>query len=112
MTEAERHLWRHLRLYSLRAQFRRQVPIGAYVVDFACLRRRLIIELDGGQHLLSPEDEIRDDWLLTQGYRVLRFWNHEVLGNVEGVMETIRVAVGPAAGREVGESAVSPKESS
>ena len=95
MTEAERHLWRHLRLYSLGVQFRRQVPIGAYVVDFACLRRRLIVELDGGQHLLSPEDQSRDAWLQEHGFRVLRFWNHDVLGNVEGVLETIRAAVEP-----------------
>ena len=53
MTDAERHLWRHLRLQSLGVQFRRQVPIGPYILDFACLRRKLVIELDGGQHLES-----------------------------------------------------------
>jgi very-short-patch-repair endonuclease len=94
MTEAERHLWRHLRLDSLGARFRRQVPIGAYVDDFACLRRRLIVEIDRGQHLESREDEVRDAWLREQGYRVLRFWNHEVLANVEGVLQAILSELG------------------
>ncbi len=89
MTDAERHLWRHLRLDALGVQFRRQVPIGEFIVDFACLRRRLIVEVDGGQHMESREDEARDAWLRERGYRVLRFWNHEVLGNVEGVVATI-----------------------
>jgi len=89
MTDAERHLWRHLRLHTLGFHFRRQVPVGTFVVDFACLRRKLIIEVDGGQHLQSQEDEIRDHWLREQGYRILRFWNHEVLANVEGVLDTI-----------------------
>jgi len=93
MTDAERHLWRHLRLHSLGFHFRRQVPVGAYVVDFACLRRRLVIELDGGQHLESREDEKRDEWLKERGYRTLRFWNYEVLANVEGVLETILAAL-------------------
>jgi very-short-patch-repair endonuclease len=94
MTDAERHLWRHLRLRSLGFHFRRQVPVGAFVVDFACLRRKLIIEVDGGQHLDSQEDEIRDHWLREQGYRMLRFWNHEVLANVEGVLETVLLELG------------------
>jgi very-short-patch-repair endonuclease len=66
--------------------------VGAYVVDFACLKRRLIIELDGGQHLLSEDDHVREEWLRERRYRTLRFWNHEVLGNVEGVLETILAA--------------------
>lgn len=66
-----------------------RAPIGNFVVDFACLRRRLVVEIDGGQHMESREDEARDAWLRERGYRVLRFWNHEVLGNVEGVVETI-----------------------
>jgi len=89
MTDAERHLWRHLRFGTLGVQFRRQVPIGSFVVDFACLRRRLVIEIDGGQHMASREDDTRDAWLHERGYRLLRFWNHEVLGNVEGVVAAI-----------------------
>jgi very-short-patch-repair endonuclease len=95
MTDAERHLWRHLRLYSLGVQFRRQVPIGAYIIDFACLRRKLVIELDGGQHLESKADETRDNWLREKGYRVLRFWNHDVLANVNGVLEVILAELRP-----------------
>jgi very-short-patch-repair endonuclease len=104
MTEAEHRLWRHLRLRSLGAHFRRQVPIGAYIVDFACLRRRLIVEVDGGQHLQSREDEMRDDWLRGQGYRILRFWNHEIIENVEGVLETILAELPPAGARGRSES--------
>jgi very-short-patch-repair endonuclease len=89
MTDAELHLWRHLRRNALGVQFRRQVPIGSFVVDFACLRRKLVIEVDGGQHLENPQDKVRDEWLQAQGYRVLRFWDHEVLKNVEAVLEVI-----------------------
>jgi very-short-patch-repair endonuclease len=63
--------------------------MGPYIVDFACLRMRLVIEVDGGQHFENPEDMIRDRWLEEQGFRVLRFWNHEVLGNLDGVLEVI-----------------------
>jgi len=70
------------------------VPIGSYIVDFACLRRKLVIEVDGGQHLESEADSIRDRWLKGQGYRVLRFWNHDVLRNTEGVLEVIGARLG------------------
>jgi very-short-patch-repair endonuclease len=93
MTDAERRLWRELRRDSLGVKFRRQIPIGSYIVDFACLQRRLIIEVDGGQHLESPEDLQRDAWLRNQGYRVLRFWNHDVLRNLEGVLAVIAAAL-------------------
>ena len=69
--------------------FRRQVPIGRFVVDFVCQDRRLIIELDGGQHAESVADMERDRWLQSKGYRVLRFWNSDVLKNRMGVLETI-----------------------
>ena len=74
-------------------KFRRQAPIGAYIVDFVAFESHLVIEVDGGQH---AEDEIdndmrRDVWLSSQGFTVLRFWNNEVLQNLEGVLETIRV---------------------
>lgn len=89
LTEAEKYLWYVLRVKNLGVKFRRQVIIGNYIVDFICFERRLIIELDGGQHADNKQDKIRDEWLEERGYRVLRFWNNEVLGNRGGVMEKI-----------------------
>ena len=89
MTDAERALWRELRQGALGAKFRRQAPVGKYIVDFACLEARLIVEVDGGQHAESRGDEERDRWLASQGFRVLRFWNNDVLGNLRGVLEVI-----------------------
>jgi len=94
MTDAERRLWRYLRRHFLGVHFRRQVPIGPYIVDFACLGRKLVIEIDGGQHMGSAEDEIRDRWLRERGYRVLRFWNHDVLKNSEGILTVIASELG------------------
>jgi urease accessory protein len=89
-TEAERLLWRQLRSKGLSGRkFRRQQPIGAYIVDFVCLEKMLIIEVDGGQHTENENDRRRDAWLQSEGYTVLRFWNNDVLGNLEGVMERI-----------------------
>jgi very-short-patch-repair endonuclease len=84
-TDAEKRLWRYLRGKQLGGhRFRRQQPIGPYVVDFFCPQIGVIIEIDGGQH--SPEaDDKRTRWLEGRGYRVVRFWNNEVLGNIEGV---------------------------
>ncbi|MEN4904766.1 endonuclease domain-containing protein [Luteimonas sp. TWI1416] len=94
MTDAERALWRHLRMRQMAgARFRRQHPIGPYVVDFVCLAQGLVIEVDGGQHAESTSDAARDAFLRAQGYRVLRFWNHDVLGNPEGVWLRIRQAL-------------------
>ncbi len=94
-TEAERALWRHLRLRQMDGKkFRRQQPIGRYIVDFVCLDKKVIIELDGGQHAERvSSDAERTALLQAQGFRVLRFWNHEVLGNIEGVTEAIRSAL-------------------
>jgi len=90
MTDAEQLLWYHLRRRQLANQrFRRQVPIGPYVVDFACLETRLVIEVDGSQHLDSKRDQQRDVWLSTAGYRVLRFWNHDVLSRTDSVLAQI-----------------------
>jgi very-short-patch-repair endonuclease len=90
MTNAERVLWLQLRAHRLDGlRFRRQTPIGQYIVDFVCHERRLVIELDGGQHAESQRDIRRDRWLESKGYRVLRFWNSDVLQNREGVLETI-----------------------
>ncbi|MBM3951426.1 MAG: DUF559 domain-containing protein [Rhodospirillales bacterium] len=89
-TEAEKTLWRLLRNRSLGgAKFRRQVPIGRYVVDFACLERRLVIEADGGQHASSGDDAVRTDWLESRCFRVLRFWNRDILENPEGIAAAI-----------------------
>ena len=91
-TEAEKLLWSRLRNKQvLGAKFRRQQPIGPFIVDFVCLQKKVVIELDGGQHRAQIEkDKKRDMWLRHQGYEVLRFWNNEVLQNLEGVLETVR----------------------
>ncbi len=94
-TDAEQRLWSRLRQRQIEgARFRRQAPIGPYVVDFVCFGARLVIEVDGGQHAQQQDrDAQRTTWLEAQGFRVLRFWNHEVLGNIEGVAETIAGAL-------------------
>ena len=90
MTDAERRLWTCLRMRQLDGyRFRRQLPIGPYIVDFACLQARLLLEVDGGQHSGSSCDVTRDAFLRAQGFRVLRFWNNEVLGEPEAVCELI-----------------------
>jgi len=94
-TEAEQALWKHLRMCQLEGhKFRRQQPLGRYIVDFVCLEKRLIVELDGGQHAEQVlSDTARTAWLETQGFRVLRFWNNEVLSEIESVKEAIREAL-------------------
>ena len=89
MTDAERLLWRHLRNNKLGVKFRRQEVIGSYIVDFVSYAKKLIIEVDGGQHLDSEYDKKREEVLKGLGFRMLRFWNNEVLGNTDGVMEKI-----------------------
>jgi very-short-patch-repair endonuclease len=91
-TEAERRLWSRLRKRQLDGyRFRRQAPLGPYVVDFACLAARLVIEVDGGQHSWRTEqDAMRKAWLEANGFQVLRFWNNEVQSNLDGVLETVR----------------------
>ncbi len=89
MTDTERKLWSRLRAHQLGAHFRRQAPLGSYVLDFVCFTARVVVEVDGGQHADSPRDQVRDAWLQAQGFRVLRFWNNEVLENIDGVLETI-----------------------
>jgi very-short-patch-repair endonuclease len=92
-TDAERRLWRALRLRQLNVKFRRQVPIAPYVVDFLSFEHRLIVEADGGQHADSEHDARRDAWLRSQGFRILRFWNNDILANTEGVVITILEAL-------------------
>ncbi|ATN33292.1 hypothetical protein ACO34A_05675 [Rhizobium sp. ACO-34A] len=97
MTDAESRLWRHLwRIPIAGTHFRRQVPIGRYFADFACHQIGLVIELDGSQHAngdATRHDEERSQFLALQGYRVIRFWNHEVLGELDAVLDTIFAAV-------------------
>ncbi len=91
MTDVEHKLWMALKGKQLAdCRFRRQHPIGAYIVDFACVERRLVIELDGGQHQNQDAyDEVRSECLNQQGWQVVRFWNNEVLNNLDGVLEVI-----------------------
>ena len=71
-------------------KFRRQAPIGRYVVDFVCFEQRLVIELDGGQHAVNQDyDHSRTEWLRSQGFKVIRFWNHDVMNKVEEIKEVI-----------------------
>jgi very-short-patch-repair endonuclease len=94
-TEAERKLWWNLRhrLNIRHAHFRRQVRLGKYIADFASHRLHLVIEIDGGQHAEQFErDAKRTEFLESEGYRVLRFWNNDVLSNIDGVLEMIQSA--------------------
>ncbi len=94
-TSAERALWyalRDRRMQSLK--FRRQTPVGPYIVDFLCIAHKLVIECDGSQHAISIRDETRDVWLMREGYRILRFWNDDVLIRKESVLATIAAACG------------------
>jgi very-short-patch-repair endonuclease len=94
MTDAERRLWYLLRAHRFNGvKIKRQVPIGPYIVDFVSFERRLIFEVDGGQHADSEADQRRTRWLEGEGFRLLRFWNNEVLKNTSGVLETILSAI-------------------
>ncbi len=94
MTDAERRLWYHLRVHRFAGhKFKRQVPVGSYIVNFACLNRKLIVELDGGQHAGKATDKRRDVWLKMRGFEMLRFWNNDVLKNTDGVLELIVVTL-------------------
>jgi very-short-patch-repair endonuclease len=95
-TDAERKLWAHLRLRQLgEYKFRRQHPLGPYIVDFICIEKKLIIEVDGGQHDDNKfYDSKRDKWLENKGFTVLRFWNNEVLTYIENVKEVIAGELG------------------
>jgi very-short-patch-repair endonuclease len=87
MTDAERKLWFALRDRRFaRFKFRRQVPVGPFIADFLCFQARLVVEVDGGQHAGSFQDRRRDRWLAANNFRMLRFWNNDVLSNLEGVL--------------------------
>lgn len=90
MTDAEKLLWYYLRAYRLNGKrFRRQQPLGPYIVDFVHFGSRVIVEADGGQHIDSLSDKERDAWLSSQGFQVLRFWNHEILRQTDVVLSVI-----------------------
>ncbi|MGR9052858.1 MAG: endonuclease domain-containing protein, partial [Gammaproteobacteria bacterium] len=92
-TEAEQRLWYYLRAHRFMGlKFKRQKPIGPFIADFVCLELRLVIEADGGQHG-GDSDAKRDAWFQANGFTVLRFWNHDVLGQTEAVLEQIRQTV-------------------
>ena len=98
MTDAERRLWSRLRQEQLGVKFRRQHPLGTYVLDFVCLNPKLVVEVDGSQHLQQAVyDERRTAWLETQGYAVLRFWAYEVLSETDAVVSSISQSLGLAA---------------
>ena len=100
-TDAERHLWYYLRANRLGYKFKRQVPVKRFIVDFACLERALIVELDGGQHQDNQAyDEQRTIELNQIGFQVLRFWNHDVFIHTTSVLEEIKLALSPALSRE------------
>ena len=93
-TDAEQRLWELLRAKRLDGwKFRRQLPIEHYIVDFACPSARLIVEADGGQHNESAYDAARDQWLAMRGWRVIRFWNNDILTNEEGVLTAVLSAL-------------------
>ena len=92
MTDAERKLWFLLRDRRFAGtKFRRQAPIGPYIADFVCLRRKLIVEADGGQHSESVRDAVRDSWLESEGYVAVRYSNLDILKNPEGVLTDLSI---------------------
>ena len=86
-TLAEKKLWRLLRSRQLVSwKFRRQEPVGPYILDFVCFSAKLVVEVDGGQHAEASRDAVRDEWLRQHGFKTVRYWNSDVLGNAEGVL--------------------------
>ena len=94
-TDAEKQLWQKLRNRQLNGfKFRRQAPIGTYIVDFSCSDLKLIVEVDGGQHAEQQRyDSARTEYLESLGFTVIRFWNNEVLTNIDGVLETLTLTL-------------------
>ncbi|MCY7388278.1 MAG: endonuclease domain-containing protein [Burkholderiales bacterium] len=96
-TNAEAVIWRQLRAHRFAGiKFKRQQPIGRYILDFVCFEAKLIVEVDGGHHNGSSADKVRDTWLESQGFLVLRFWNNDVMQNLEGVLLRILEAIAPS----------------
>ena len=88
-TEAEKYLWQALRSDGRGVKFRRQAVIGPYIFDFVCFEKKLVVEVDGGQHCQNQSDSVRDEWFSSQGFETLRFWNNDVLENLDGVAQKI-----------------------
>src|SRR5438034_9875017 len=103
-TDAERVLWRGLRAGQIGGRFRRQYPIPPYVADFACIEARLIVEADGSQHGRPGVDAVRDKRLAEAGWRMLRFWDNEILQNRAGVLEIIAEALASQSRRKHSDS--------
>jgi very-short-patch-repair endonuclease len=96
LTDAERRMWPILRSRRFNGyKFRRQTPLGPYIVDFVCFKPPLIVELDGSQHADNAYDAVRDAWLEAEGFSVLRFWNHQVFQERQSVSDTIWAALQP-----------------
>jgi very-short-patch-repair endonuclease len=96
MTPAEQLMWSRLRRHCLGLHFRRQVPIGQFIVDFVCMSRRVVVEVDGRHHLENPQDQERDRWLAANGFRVLRFQNQQILEDPDTVLQIIHQALSPS----------------
>lgn len=107
-TPQEVILWSRLRMSQLGFKFRRQTSIGNYILDFYCPERRLAIEVDGSQHIDSPSDEERTNFLNAHGIQMLRFWNNEVNINLEGVLLKITTTLNPSLERRDGKDAPRP----
>ena len=106
-TDAEKKFWRAIRAGLPQLKWRRQMPVGPYFADFACFAEKLIIELDGGQHAEATEkDAVRSRFFGEQGYRVIRFWNNDVLANIDGVIERIaaEITTSPSRSKTAGPS--------
>jgi very-short-patch-repair endonuclease len=115
MTDAEKRLWWHLQRIPLAdTHFRKQAPVGPYVADFVCHKAKLIVEVDGSQHGLENglrSDAARTAWLRLQGYRILRFWNHEVTSQIDVVLDTIYAALYTAPSNGAGADTPTPNPS-
>jgi very-short-patch-repair endonuclease len=102
-TDAETKLWNRIRNRQIDGhKFVRQQPIGRYICDFVCREKLVVIEVDGGQHAESTRDEVRDGYLRQQGYRVMRFWNNDVLSNIDGVLSAINEGLKDISLRDLG----------
>ncbi|MDP1610968.1 MAG: endonuclease domain-containing protein [Sulfuritalea sp.] len=109
MTDAENRLWQRLRGRQMAGfKFRRQHPFLDFVVDFACLEKQLIVEVDGGQHQDNEHDRVRDRRLHEAGFRILRFWNNQVLQDIDTVVEAIWAALHEASSQAGSDSTPSP----